>query len=178
VKLPKRGRGAESTLCDVPGRHRETTGSGERGPEVGTPDADADAEEVVPLREEAGATGIARRLRVNGGMALLIGGVAVPAVLGSVVAVAMHGGGDDSVRPAPQVTRSHVAPTPPRPQVYPTYGEYVPPRAVATFTTRAPEPRRTPTASPTPQFSCPPDWWRNPWLRRWCRMHGSDTNVP
>jgi hypothetical protein len=147
---------------------------------VGTPAAAAEAEEVVPLRAETGATGVARRLRVNGGMALLIGGVAVPAVLGSVVAVAMHGGGDDSVRPAPQVTSGQVAPTPPapRPRVYPTYGEYVPPRAVATFTTSAPQPRGTPSGSPTPQASCPPDWWRNPWLRRWCRMHGFDTNVP
>jgi hypothetical protein len=145
------------------------------------PAADAEAEEVVPLRAEAGGTGFVRRLRVNGVMALLIGGVAVPSVLGGIVAVATQGGGDDGgARPVPQITRSYVAPTSaaPRPRVYPTYGEYVPPRVVATFTTKAPTPRRTPTATPTSQFSCPPEWWRSPWLRRWCRMQGFDTNVP
>lgn len=158
MKLRKRGREAQSTVCDVTGRHRER---------------DSEAEVVSP-------GGVARRIRGNGGMALLIGGVAaVPAVLGGVVAIAMNGDGE-SARPATQVTRSYVPPTPvpPTPRVYPTYGEYVPPpRVVATFTTRAPAPSTTPTATatPTPRFSCPPDWWRNPWLRRWCRMH---TNVP
>jgi hypothetical protein len=150
---------------------------------MGTPAADAEAEQVVPLRAEAGAPGVARRLRVNGIMALLIGGVAVPSVLGGLVAVATQGDGDDGARPAPQVTRSYAVPTPaaPRPRVYPTYGEFVPPRVAATFTTKAPAlPSRTPTASPspTPQFSCPPEWLRNPWLRRWCRTNGFDTNVP
>ena len=104
VKLPKRGSGAESTLCDVPGRHRESARPGERGPEESTPAADAETEEVVPLRAEAGAPGVARRLRVNGGMALLIGGVAVPAVLGGVVVVAMHGGGGDGTAHADGAT--------------------------------------------------------------------------
>ncbi|HZB30205.1 MAG TPA: hypothetical protein VE465_08565 [Streptosporangiaceae bacterium] len=154
------------------GRHRDE--SGERGPE---------AEEVVPLRAEAGGAGFARRLRANGVMALLIGGVAVPSVLGGVVAVATRGGGDAGARPPAQVTKRDVAPTPaaPRPRVYPTYGEYVPPpRVVATFTAKAPTPHGTPspTATPTPEFSCPPEWSRNPWLRRWCRMHGFDTDVP
>jgi hypothetical protein len=129
--------------------------------------------------DQAGSAGALRRLRGNGGVALLIGGVAIPAVLGGVVAVAMKsGGGDgDTVRPVPQVTATQTAsPTHrPRPRVYPTYGEYVPPRVVATFTTRAPAPRKS-TATPTPQNSCPPDWWQNPWLRKWCRMHGFDTN--
>jgi hypothetical protein len=114
-------------------------------------------------------------------MALLIGGVAVPSVLGGLVAVATQRGGDDGVRPAPQVSSSSMVPTPaaPRPRVYPTYGEYVPPRVVATFTATAPAPRKTtPSASPTPEFSCPPEWLRNPWLRRWCQRHGFDTNVP
>jgi hypothetical protein len=120
---------------------------------------------------------VLRRLRGNGGMALLIGGIAVPAVLGGVIAVAAQGGGGGE--PAPQVTTDQaVSPTPrPRPRVYPTYGEYVPPRVVATLTRRAPVPRETPTAtpSPSPRASCPPNWWMNPWLRRWCRMGGFGT---
>jgi hypothetical protein len=124
--------------------------------------------------------GAKRRLRVNGGLVLVIGAViAVPALVAGVIAL---NGGADKERVAPHATTSRaVQPAPPpRPRVYPTYGEYVPPRVVATFTTRAPVPQKTPTAtpSPSPRFSCPPDWWRNPWLRRWCHMHRSDTNVP
>jgi hypothetical protein len=109
-------------------------------------------------------------------MLLLIGGVAVPAVLAGAIVVAVRGGGG-AEKPAPQVTITRAAPpTPrPRPRVYPTYGEYVPPRVVATVTGVPVQPT-TPTAtpSPSPRFSCPPDWWMNPWLRRWCRVRGTE----
>lgn len=148
--------------CDVAGRHRESTQSGEQELDA----ADRRGSDVL------------RRLRGNGGMVLLIAGVAVPAVLGGVIAVAAQGGGGGE-KPAPRVTTARtVSPTPrPRPRAYPTYGEYVPPRVVATVTRRAPVPRETSTAtpSPSPRVSCPPDWWMNPWLRRWCRMHGFGT---
>lgn len=111
----------------------------------------------------------------SGGLALLIGAAAVPVVMGSVIALAVRGAGSDG-GPVPTATAARAAPPPtaaprPRPRVYPTHGEYVPPRPVVTVTKRPP----TTTKSPTPERtrpSCPPEWRQVPWLKRWCRMHG------
>jgi hypothetical protein len=109
---------------------------------------------------------------------LLIGAMAVPALLGGGVAASLHLRSGDEPRIQPSVNTSTVAPSlaRPRPRIYPTYGEFVPPRPVVTPTRTAPvvdRPRR-PMASPRP--SCPSGWKENPWLRRWCRTHGFETN--
>jgi hypothetical protein len=134
---------------------------------------DAEVQEAVPRRG-----GISERVRDSGGLVLLIGGVAVPALLAGGIAMAVHrGGGEESVAP-PKTQPAVTSAVPrPKPSVYPTYGEYVPPRPVEKVTRPAPVTTRG-SATPTPSARppCPGDWRENPWLRRWCWRHGFDTN--
>jgi hypothetical protein len=110
-------------------------------------------------------------------LAAVAGAVVVPVVAGGAIAMAVRDGGAE--RPVPTVATTRAAPPPPaprpRPRVYPTYGEYVPPRPVAAPAPPAPAPTLRPTRSPEPtrvRPTCPSDWERVPWLRRWCRMNG------
>jgi hypothetical protein len=120
-----------------------------------------------------------RRLRAGGGIVVLIGALATPAVLAGAVAVARNLG-DGSGQPAPRITATRAAPSPPArprpPLAYPTYGEFVPPRPIATLTRKAvPTATKTPKPQPSKRI-CPPSWQRNPWLRRWCEANGYETN--
>ena len=174
--------------CAVAGRHRESPrpeGQDLGGQEPDTPHVTFAADTSAGSSHEQHAEA-ARSWQVGGmrwGLVLLIGAVAAPVVTGGAIAMAVRNGGDEK-GPIPSAAATRAAPPPvaprPRPRVYPTYGEYVPPRPVAapapsrpsvkpTQPTRTPEPTR---ARPT----CPSDWERVPWLRRWCQTHGYEVD--
>ncbi|MFC0041486.1 hypothetical protein [Actinomadura rayongensis] len=112
--------------------------------------------------------------RVRRPPALAVAGVAATLVVGGVVAFGGRGGGEADPQPPP--AEASVARPRTSPEVQPTYGESVPPRAVPRPAPRAVRPPARPKASPRPvqrqprrrYGPCPPGFWNLPFFDRWC----------
>jgi hypothetical protein len=137
--------------------------------EHGNGPGSAQAPKPVPLRH---------RLRSRVGVfAVLAVLVMVGAVLAGIGVTRDHRTARAAAPQSPQ-TPVAAAPQRPRPQVYPTMGELVPPLVTEPQTTPTPAPK-TPKPKATPSRAgqrCPANWRRFPPLVEWCKRHGYRTD--